>query len=329
MADQLTSVGVEFSKPEMQRIFYDVNPGVSVRPWGMGKTHNPSGVTTIPDRLFDSLPWRYLAGVQTPPRKPGLYTGDGGDEPLTCTAESVHPSVRLRYLYDGAGLDDEPNWTCRALTENGYTLQKRDASSIDIRPSRVPQALEPHYTVSGALVPFFDNVETAKSPMTTEPVSFVRTEQPQEADLQALQDPTAHWVWRKGDKVLPEEQIGLWERLYLKINDKLVLWQGIAEGRRTMEVDKKKALRKEKMSPFIRTLLDAWRRAGEPLGTAPQPCGRRRKLKFKPEGFVGEYGYHDIVVWQRGDTCPNHSRRTRVISERSGDDGVRKEKETG
>lgn len=59
MADQLTSVGVEFSKPEMQRIFYDVNPSVQVRP--MGKIHNPSGVTTIPDRLYDSLPWRYLA----------------------------------------------------------------------------------------------------------------------------------------------------------------------------------------------------------------------------------------------------------------------------
>lgn len=329
MADQLTSVGVEFSKPEMQRIFYDVNPGVSVRPWGMGKIYNPSGVTAIPDRLFDSLPWRYLAGVQTPARKPGLYTGDGCDEPLSSTAESVHPSVRLRYLYDGAGLDDEPHWACRALTENGYTLEKEDASSINIRPSRVPEALEPYYTVGSALVPFLDDVETAESPVTTGPVSFVRTEQPYEIDLQPLQEPTAHWVWRSGDRVLPEEQIGMWERLYLKINDKLVLWQSISEGRRKSRVDKQEALGRASMSPFTRSLLDAWHRAGEPLGTSPRAGSWRGQAKVKPEGFAEEYGYHDVVAWQRGGKTPNHSGRTRATREETGDDDVREEKATG
>src|SRR5690554_1239376 len=106
MADQLTSVGVEFSGPEMRRIFYDVNPGAESRPWGMGKIHHPSGATTIPDKVYDALPWRYLAGVQTPPRKPGLYTVDGDKDLLHDPVESVHPSVRIRYLYDGKGLND-------------------------------------------------------------------------------------------------------------------------------------------------------------------------------------------------------------------------------
>ena len=327
MADQLTSVGVEFSKPEMQRIFYDVNPGVRVRPWGMGKIHNPRGVTTIPDKLFDHLPWRYLAGVQTPARKPGLYTGDGDCDLLPHTMESVHPSVRIRYLYDGAGLDDDPQWACRALTENGYALVKQDVSSIETRPSRVPQALKPYYSVGGALVPFLDDAATAKSEAPPSGrVALVRTEQPHENDLQNLPNPTAHWVWKKGDRVLPEEPIGMWERLYMKTNDKLLLWQGIAEGRKRRKVVREEVRARSGMSPLIRWLLNAWRKAGEPLGKARGTVARKVRNKVKPEGFDEKYGHHDMIVWQRGDTTPNHSARMAVgRRESSVDDTSRKE----
>ena len=310
MADQLTSVGVEFSKPEMQRIFYDVNPAAQARPWAMGKIHNPSGVTTIPDRLFDSLPWRLVAGARTPSRKPGLYTGDGDNDPLLDTMESVHPSVRIRYLYDGKGLDDEPQWSCCALTENGYTLVKEYMSRVAVRPVRAAEVLEPYYTVGGALVPFFDDIKDAKGHVSvTGPVAFVRTEQPHERDLQDLPEPTAHWVWKRGSRVLPEEQIGMWERLYMKVNDKVVAWQSIAEGRTKKRLVTKEARKKAQMSPLLGRFLDAWRLAGEPLGVEESSAGATGKKKVKPDGFAEEYGYHDVGVWQRADTTPNHSAR--------------------
>lgn len=328
MADQLTSVGVEFSKPEMQRIFYDVDPGAKPRPWGMGKIHNPSGVTTLPDRIFDSLPWRYFAGVQTPARKPGFYTGDGASDPLNDTMESVHPSVRIRHLYDGKGLDDEPQWPCRALTENGYTLVKRDLASVPVRPSRIAQALEPYYTVGGALVPFFGDIETAKSHLTATNWAFVRTEQPHERDLQILPSPAASWAWKRGERVLPEEQIGMWERMYIKTNEKLVAWQSAAESRKRSEVAGNATEARARTSRLMRWLSDALMKASEPLGMSWGAVERDRKVKAKPEGYVEEYGYHDIVVWQRGDTTPKDGARksgTRGANDTNGVDGPRQE----
>lgn len=332
MADQLTSVGVEFSKPEMQRIFYDVDPGAQPRPWAMGKIHSPSGVTTLPDKIFDALPWRYFTGLQTPARKPGLYTGDGASDPLNDTMESVHPSVRIRHLYDGRGLDDEPQWPCRALTENGYALVKRDLASVSVRPSHIAQALKPYYTVGGALVPFFGDVETAKSHVTLGHSALVRTEQPHERDLQTLPDPRTSWAWKRGDRVLPEEQIGMWERMYIKTNEKLVAWQSVAESRKRKEVEEHATEACARISPLRRWLSDAWTKASVPLGMSWGAVGRARKVKTKPEGYVQEYGYHDIVVWQNGDTTPKDGAKkggaSRADNAKSVD-GIGREEATG
>ena len=322
MADQLTSVGVEFSKPEMQRIFYDVDSGAKPRPWAMGKIHSPSGVTTLPDKIFDALPWRYFAGEKTPARKPGLYTGDGAGDPLNDTMESVHPSVRIRHLYDGKGLDDEPHWPCRALTENGYSLVQQDLASVPVRPSRIAQTLEPYYTVGGALVPFFGDAETAKSYLGAGNSALVRTEQPYERDLQNLPNPTTSWVWERGDRVLPEEQIGMWERMYVKTNEKLVAWQAVAENRKRKEVAANATETRERMSPLTRWLGNVWMRASEPLGMSWGAVGRARKAKPKPEGYVKEYGYHDIVVWQRGDTTPKDGVRKGIERDANDTNGV-------
>lgn len=91
--------------------------------------------------------------------------------------ECIHPFVRIRYLYDYAGFDDGPQWPCRELAKNGYTLEKEDVSSVNARPSRVPQVSEAYHTVGGAFIPFFDNVETGKHHVAAEPMSLARTEQ--------------------------------------------------------------------------------------------------------------------------------------------------------
>ncbi|SPN99730.1 uncharacterized protein DNG_02581 [Cephalotrichum gorgonifer] len=305
MADQLTSVGVEFGRPEMQRIFYDVNSEAQSRPWGMGKIHNPSGATSIPDRVYDALPWRYFTGKQTPARTPGLYTHDGADDPLLNTKESVHPSVRIRYLYDGKGLDDEPQWPCRALTENGYTLVKQDVSSVAVRPSRVPHALKPYHTVGGSLIPFFDDVTTVQD---QPPVldgypapRFVRTEQPHENDLQTMADPTTYWAWRRGDTVLPEEQLGMWERMYIKINDKLVAWQAAAEERRAKVAEEEEAARRALMSPVMRKLEDLWAGAGEAVGEARSSGAREGRYDAESMPYKDE-------EWQKAGTTANPRR---------------------
>ena len=75
MADQLTSIGVEFSKVEMNRIFYELRPGARAHKWGLGPIRDPSGATAFPDKAWGVLaaPYRkYMNGsTDYPTRKPG------------------------------------------------------------------------------------------------------------------------------------------------------------------------------------------------------------------------------------------------------------------
>ncbi|CRK37349.1 hypothetical protein BN1723_018641, partial [Verticillium longisporum] len=54
MADQLSSVGVEFSRPEMQRVFYDVRASAVPQAWGMAQIHNPPPKTAALDVAVSS-----------------------------------------------------------------------------------------------------------------------------------------------------------------------------------------------------------------------------------------------------------------------------------
>lgn len=75
MCDQLTSIGVEFSKAEMNRIFYELRPGARAHEWGLAPIRDPSGTTTYPDRIWGVLaaPYRkYKNGnIEFPTRRPG------------------------------------------------------------------------------------------------------------------------------------------------------------------------------------------------------------------------------------------------------------------
>ena len=196
MADQLTSIGVEFSKVEMNRIFYELRPGAVPKPWAMGTIRNPSGATTSLDKIigFFAAPYRRIKKGNTgyPTRRPGGYTADGCDEPLKSPHELVHPSVRIRYLYGGLNMDDAGPWKCRALTERGYKLVAQSAPATPIRGFRDDGAISTYHTVAGPVMPFYDK----PPPNLDGKIPAVRTEQPfEENDLKKLDEPKTHWVW--------------------------------------------------------------------------------------------------------------------------------------
>lgn len=60
MAYQLTSIGVEFSKQEMKRIFRTIPSPSDARPWGLGKINSPDSlVTTLPDAAWNAVTLPY------------------------------------------------------------------------------------------------------------------------------------------------------------------------------------------------------------------------------------------------------------------------------
>jgi hypothetical protein len=275
MADQLTSVGVEFSRTEMARVFYSVNPEAEVRKWGFGKTRQPTGIGAIPDKIYSVFALPFRRTMELPPRTPGKYTDDGSTTLLTNANELVHPCVRIRYLYGGRELEDAGQWRCRALTEASYELVSQDAAdTLTVRSFRAAGAVGKTYqSLNASVAPYFDIAPQSPDADST----YVRTEQPNEQeDLFQLTPPTTHWVWKStdGKTVLPEEALGMWERMFIRINDKMLAWQDAAKtASGTTEATGKAA-------------------------TARTPL---------PAGAAPEYGYHDIVSWQHADTTKNYS----------------------
>ncbi|EXJ53317.1 uncharacterized protein A1O5_13439 [Cladophialophora psammophila CBS 110553] len=212
MADQLTSIGVEFSRTEMFRMFYSINPGVEVREWGMGRICHPTGITTIPDKFhaWAALPYRKITGADTgvTTRKPGMYR-------LNKAEELVHPSVRIRYQYYGRDLDDVKVWDCRALIGNGYELKKQRLGE-DAQLGNVEDAFDTYNSVGGPVTPFY-NVppEDAKTPL-------VRVEGPLQKHIWKLTKPGHWWFWEKDGNKLFEERIGIWERMFIRANHLLL-----------------------------------------------------------------------------------------------------------
>ncbi|KAK3387776.1 hypothetical protein B0H63DRAFT_500855 [Podospora didyma] len=308
MADQLTSIGVEFDKKEMARIFFTTSPGVKVREWGMGRIHNPEGLTSYPDWIHSSItaPWHALRGKSTDyaTRSPGAYKADGkSGELLVNPHELVHPCVRIRYLYDGLTMDDAGPWQCRALTEGPgrYELQSVPEPATTVRKPRETSVLQEYHSVHGPVKSFFDTPPTGSE--TDTPAPLVKAEQPHEEELHQLTTPKNHWVWvRKSDgHKLPEEHMGMWERRFIKVNNKLLRWQR----------EKEAAAEKAAREASAKAAAESWNFTKLFSGSKPEPVAvapvaaaddLRASKRAKSFGAAPHYGFHDIVSWQRGDT---------------------------
>ncbi|KAM0335086.1 hypothetical protein ACHAQA_000120 [Verticillium albo-atrum] len=312
MADQLTSIGVEFSRPEMQRVFYDVHPTTIPLKWATGDIHNPPFKTAAADVIYSSATFKEPA-----PRIPGLYTRDPAPvqgtlnkltstvsgwfttkklERLPKTEELVHPSVRIRYQCGGKGPNDEEKYRCRALIENGYQL----VETIAPEP-RTSKALAPLYRVVGGVVGAFRNDQEVAS--LTDATAVVRVQQPDEQyDVVSLPKAQRGWVWTrpaqsKDEEViyLPEEQIGLWERLYMKIQEELVDWQPMYKARKA----KLAAVEDEKKWAVTRAAGAAASGTGKAISTGFGTVKGWFTTAVKTEPLP--WGYHDMIVWLRGD----------------------------
>ncbi|TID06696.1 Uncharacterized protein CH35J_001561 [Colletotrichum higginsianum] len=305
MADQLTSVGVEFSKCEMKRIFSTISHGDEIRPWGLGKISSPDSLyTTLPDQAWSALtlPYRAYRGHQpeSSVRRPGLSRNRRDDAFLTNTEELVHPSVRVRYLYHGLGLDDSAEWSCEALTGRGWQLsyQKMPPTKEQIRQGRDAGVVDEYKTVAGSVTAVHE--QYAKDRSRAPDGTLVRTEHPSESELAKLNVPKNTWTWRQselpGIRPLGEEQIGVWERMFIDVNDKLVKLQDECDREKTMQKTAGDRLRDLATEKVVRSLgMAQWivkASLGVVFGAAP--------AKVFPVGYPLQHGYHDFVSWQRG-----------------------------
>jgi hypothetical protein len=305
MADQLSSVGVEFDKNEMERLFFSLEPGAVASKWAMGDLRGSTSLSSIPDRIHNWLaaPIRKLLHITVTARHPGMYTTesvvfDGQDEGLYNANEMVHPSARIRYWYNGKGLNDAEVWGCPSLIDNGYKLEKQALPKTP-RPARVPGIDEPYRTVTGSAAPYFEKRIASNGVnglVSGDHFKFLRTEQPKEAELENIPHAREHWVWKRVDKktkrevVLEEEQIGMWERMFISINSKVMAWQ-----------EYEHAQKKEHKLSFFNKIAKGAKGVFNKIGSLfKKNQGPRKSLA--PDGD-GEYGYHDILVWQRGDSA--------------------------
>lgn len=157
--DQMASVGVEFDRPSLDRVFkrsaeyyqkvhakapakkekakekaekalkWAVDPiyenNLPLRPWGLGAINKKSSL----------MYW--FSGTTS--RTPGLYkqtdpkTDLDSDRFLQDTNERVHSSVRVRLACKGLDLNDKAIWTCPALA--GWKLSRSKEKFEDPVPN--------------------------------------------------------------------------------------------------------------------------------------------------------------------------------------------------
>lgn len=313
MADQLTSIGVEFSTPEMKRIFHLLEPGVCPRPWSAGRISSPSATSAIPDRAYNALwyPWRRLTGGNpvAGARTPGSYREDGGRKPIREPNELVHPCARVRYLYGGMGLDDDGEWTCGALTRNGFSLVRTAGPPEDDDLHQQQQ----HHPVASTYETLSGTVASVRGGHLVNDTGAARKlvlhQLPHESDLHQLDAAENSWAWARDDgTVLPEERVGMWERLYIRINHDLCERQRRREERereRGRQIERKKSL---SLVGSLRSMVaDRIARARGLAGSILEITVERllpSPGKPFPLEYPSKFGYHDFISWQKGDTSP-------------------------
>jgi len=216
-------------------------------------------------------------------------------------------------------MDDAGAWECRGLTSRGYTLQPRSAPGTPIRPCRVDSAVASYHAVSGPVTPFYDNNLPSTSSTST---LAVRTEQPHDRyDLYPLPVPKTYWVWAKADgsSVLPEEHMGMWERMFIKNNEKLLSWytreheqqQQNKNGASSHHNDNDNDNNNKSLTSALRTIFKRGRRRGADADEDAD-ADRSSTIRVLAADMASEkmpipteYGYHDLVSWQQGDTTSN------------------------
>ncbi|KAK5662206.1 hypothetical protein OQA88_8111 [Cercophora sp. LCS_1] len=296
MADQLTPLGVEFSRQEMERIFSSINPGIEVREWGMGRIHNPAGVTTYFDKAYNlmAIPYRKIKGLSTnhAPRTPGRYSDEERahkPQPLVGTNEFIHPAARIRYLYSGLGLDDKGVWGCGALAGRGGYQLRYDPGPAEPRQGRQrDQSKSEYQCVVGVAIPYYGKPPNLDDRPKSIDRRLVRVEQPNwfkaafNRTMEELIPVPAHrWYWAREDdsgelKILEEEHLGIWEQKFMHINDRLLKEQA------ELAKDKTKTKTKEGDGSCRYKLRD-----GITL----------------PEGYSEEYRLHDIIRWENWEVA--------------------------
>lgn len=183
MADQLSSVGVEFNPEEMTRIFRTVDLEVEPRSWALGHISSAEFWTKLVDKTVGKL----VHIGEAAHREPGLCTEDNNPlkSRLKNTNELVHPSVRVRYLYKGLGLDDKGEWKCDALSSSHYILEKSEGSRDDWVRRPDQSYLSTHRTLSGNVSSIHGgtNITFVKNAEKARPHSVVAKQLPFESDL--------------------------------------------------------------------------------------------------------------------------------------------------
>ncbi|EQB57664.1 hypothetical protein CGLO_02179 [Colletotrichum gloeosporioides Cg-14] len=380
MADQLSSIGVEFVPEEMVRVFRSVGFKNEPRQWGMAIITSPGGFTSVPDKVYDAVksPVNSFMGYNTQKgsRTPGLYTSQKGDA-LGETHELIHPSVRIRYVYKGNDLTDKSEWTCPALTsiENGFEIRRAATDRPEWAKRPGPTYGFTYKTLTG-------DVSSVHGGMPIEDSMVVPKQMPFEEDLyqpertegwiwETLRQPNhehgkwvwqelpaggelskdehgERWVWKEMDPIvnggevrkvddgerwvwvntkrnmtLHEEQIGMWERLYIRTTKDEVEME---QRRRAKSANSKSEKDANKPQPgfFGRTFARIGRvtKAVGTAVTAPvrgaayatqqvtnfvgdmlstRVASKRQVLGLTKKRNQGTYGYYDFISWQHGD----------------------------
>ncbi|KAK1995094.1 hypothetical protein LX36DRAFT_659938 [Colletotrichum falcatum] len=315
MADQLTSIGVEFSTPEMKRLCYTLQPGVKPRPWALGKISNPTSITTtIQDQAINALwyPVKRFMGENTVTggRTPGNYKDeDDKKAPITSPNELIHPSVRVRYLYQGLGLDDKGEWDCPALTKNGYTLERIAGPPELGDPYPNKRTALTYETLSGR-VSSIHLSQPSDGQSDDKDHTLVVHQQPYEGELYRIEEARSHWVWSRytvdGKKTLPEERIGVWERLFININQTMLDREEEAAKKKaalSSNQSKKPGWRQRVYDRMYDRYQSVKGLGGKVLSfAADRVFGSSDKPM--PVGYPLKYGYYDMISWQRGDPTP-------------------------
>ncbi|KAH9234749.1 hypothetical protein K456DRAFT_1835462 [Colletotrichum gloeosporioides 23] len=332
MADQLSSIGVEFVPEEMVRVFRSVGFKNEPRQWGMAIITSPGGFTSVPDKVYDAVksPINSFMGnnTQKGSRTPGLYTSQKGDA-LGETHELIHPSVRIRYVYKGNDLTDKSEWTCPALTsiENGFEIRRAATDRPEWAKRPGPTYGFTYKTLTGDVSSIHGGWiwETLRQP-NHEHGKWVWQELPAGGEL-SKDEHGERWVWKEMDPMrnmtLHEEQIGMWERLYIRTTKEEVEME---QRRRAKSANSKSEQDANKPQPgfFGRTFARIGRvtKAVGTAVTAPvrgaayatkqvtnfvgdmlstRVASKRQVLGLTKKRNQGSYGYYDLISWQHGD----------------------------